>query len=1011
MKLHHLQLRAFGPFGGDEQIDFDTLGASGLFLMHGPTGSGKTSVLDAICFALFASVPGGRTGQAERLVSDHAEAGTKPMVRLEFTLAGRRLRITRTPAHLAAKKRGSGTTRRQPSVLIEERLAGAWHALSNRADETADLLDDLLGMGLHQFTQVVLLPQGEFAAFLRAKADDRAALLQRLFDISRFSDLEAWLAQERRECVAAVAANDQAIQTAVVRVEESLVDHAAVIERWRAAEVTALPAQIAATETVVQQQLTEAMALADASAAAAEAAQTAHDHAVVVAQLQRQAGEARSVIKAWSEQQDEADATRSALDQHDRALRVVPLHRSATRAATRLEARRSELTALETGLLADHGEDVDTDELTRALARGRESLQLAGEAMREHRRSSTRRPGCDRDVAAAQPHRDALAHQMVDLDIRLTMLDDTIAAAQQVIDESAHCERQRELLDEWRTAERDRIGAESVRDETATQQSDARTRFTAAESTVLRLRTQRLAGMAAELAAGLDDDSPCPVCGSCEHPQPATLAERVTQEAVDAAEQAAATSRTQLDDASARFAAAQANVIAAQKRAEQISTQWEQLGGSTLDQASSPALRLEVEAAVRALQQARTTTRAARTERATIEPEGDALRSRLKGAEESLTEKRAALAALDRQIAEADDTRQRAWQTHLERCVCSASDHGVEQAISRHAALGDRLAELDRRRAAVAVLISELDEATTSLNRQVEDEGFDCLDDALAAVIPAAQAQQMRSQLAQAEAAVERARGVLAQSDVAAADALEPIDLPSSEARRREAMTAGRRARTALDDVRRAAHSLRRLDAEVTTLLQASAHDRDRLPALQRMADLAAGSGDNSLRMRLSAYVLAARLEEVTALANHQLSVMSAGRYQLAHTDALARGGARSGLSLQVRDSWTGTSRDTATLSGGETFMVSLALALGLGQAVLHDTGGRPLQTLLVDEGFGTLDDESLELVMHVLDELRSGGRTVGIVSHVGELRIRVPAQIQVRKTEQGSSVRVHVAA
>nr|WP_275578503.1 SbcC/MukB-like Walker B domain-containing protein [Yimella sp. NH-Cas1] len=136
---------------------------------------------------------------------------------------------------------------------------------------------------------------------------------------------------------------------------------------------------------------------------------------------------------------------------------------------------------------------------------------------------------------------------------------------------------------------------------------------------------------------------------------------------------------------------------------------------------------------------------------------------------------------------------------------------------------------------------------------------------------------------------------------------------------------------------------------------------------------------------------------------------MSGGRYQLEHTDAKAKGGARSGLGLQVLDSWTGTSRDTASLSGGETFMVSLALALALGQAVLHEAGGRPLQTLLVDEGFGSLDDESLELVMQVLDELRSGGRTVGIVSHVSELRTRVPAQIRVHKTEQGSRVEVLV--
>jgi exonuclease SbcC len=159
--------------------------------------------------------------------------------------------------------------------------------------------------------------------------------------------------------------------------------------------------------------------------------------------------------------------------------------------------------------------------------------------------------------------------------------------------------------------------------------------------------------------------------------------------------------------------------------------------------------------------------------------------------------------------------------------------------------------------------------------------------------------------------------------------------------------------------------------------------------------------------MRLSAFVLAARLERVAALANERLATMGDGRYQLRHTDAPAARGARSGLGLEVLDLWTGQARDTATLSGGESFMASLALALGLADAVREESGGFDLQTLFVDEGFGTLDDDTLEQVMGVLDGLREGGRAVGVVSHVAELRTRIPSQVVVRKTERGSSVRV----
>jgi DNA repair protein SbcC/Rad50 len=177
---------------------------------------------------------------------------------------------------------------------------------------------------------------------------------------------------------------------------------------------------------------------------------------------------------------------------------------------------------------------------------------------------------------------------------------------------------------------------------------------------------------------------------------------------------------------------------------------------------------------------------------------------------------------------------------------------------------------------------------------------------------------------------------------------------------------------------------------------------------VQELADCVAGtSANNTLRMRLSSYLLAARLEEVARLANERLQVMTEGRYTLVYSDALARRGARSGLGLRVVDAWTGASRETSTLSGGESFMASLALALGLGDAVRAEAGGFDLQTLFVDEGFGTLDDESLEQVMGVLDSLREGGRSVGIVSHVSELRQRIPAQLRVSKSQAGSSIEV----
>jgi exonuclease SbcC len=178
----------------------------------------------------------------------------------------------------------------------------------------------------------------------------------------------------------------------------------------------------------------------------------------------------------------------------------------------------------------------------------------------------------------------------------------------------------------------------------------------------------------------------------------------------------------------------------------------------------------------------------------------------------------------------------------------------------------------------------------------------------------------------------------------------------------------------------------------------------ERAAQVRALADLANGQGQNTRRMTLSAYVLAARLEEVAAVASERLLRMTQGRYSLVHTDA-GRGAAKAGLGLLARDTWTGQDRCTSTLSGGETFLASLALALALADVVAAEAGGARTDALFVDEGFGTLDEETLEEVMDVLDGLREGGRVVGVVSHVGELRQRIPAQVHVRKGRTGSEV------
>ncbi|MDQ2758739.1 MAG: SMC family ATPase, partial [Actinomycetota bacterium] len=386
------------------------------------------------------------------------------------------------------------------------------------------------------------------------------------------------------------------------------------------------------------------------------------------------------------------------------------------------------------------------------------------------------------------------------------------------------------------------------------------------------------------------------------------------------------------------------------------------------------------------------------------------------GGQALLTEAQGSLATLERR-------RDDALADHS-TCPCRVSadmvDDGsasggvghVEQAVRHHCAVRETLRDLQTRLRSSDEAGAELAACEVRLTETLRERGFASTDEVRAAATPPPEVARLETMVNEARARRAAAEQVLADELVHRAAQLPPAD----EAGAAQAVTEARsrqRAAQQRDVIARQAHQ------QLTGLVDSLRASGVRLVPLvarsEQVSDLAAlvtGVGaDNTLRMRLSSFVLAARLEKVAALANERLAVMGDGRYQLQHSDGLDSGRRRSGLGLVVRDLWTGAVRDTSTLSGGESFMASLALALGLADAVREEAGGFDLQTLFVDEGFGTLDDDSLEEVLTVLDGLREGGRAVGVVSHVTDLLTRIPTQICVTKTHAGSSVSIRTAS
>jgi exonuclease SbcC len=981
VRLHRLSITAFGPFAGTEEVDLDEVGRDGLFLLWGPTGAGKTTLLDAVVFALYGTVPGAR-GEVKRLRSDHADAATRTEVRCELTLAGERLLVIRRPEQQRPKKRGEGWTTEQAKLTVQRMTDGGWEPVSTRIDEGSEHLRLRLGLDVHQFCQVVLLPQGDFARFLRAEPEHRAELLRTLFDVDRFARAEEWLAEERATAQHRIAGHRSRLSTLLARVAQ--IAEAEVPEELAPELVGAGPGnhvdpwveriRTTATERLARARSTaaaagEAVGTVDAELAAARALEERH------LRRERAVRELDTLIS----REPELTALRAERDAGRRAEGLRDVLEAAGRAELAVEeARAAHQDAVAAWSAVSDGRS-GTPELAREL-RDRAAAARAmlpevdrAAAMRRDIIRLTRRIGalavaCDEGARTAAAWPDRLAGQ-----------ERLVAEAQAAVVRLPAEHAAVEAADVALAAAR---GAERLERTLIAARSDAQIRrenWSAARERWLDLRASRLDGMAAELAASLADGA-CPVCGATEHPRPAThrgpvvtaADEQAARREADAAESALTAAVAGLERMERELAALRARAGEAPVP-DQVAA-LDRLRASARETAALAATSAAAQEALRALlaerDQAGARLAADREELHARTAERDALAGHLAHLDERLTEARGEDADLSARVARLTDIAAR-----CEALVSAAA----EDVRARTAADTARRVAEDRAAAA----------------------GFDGLLLASTALLPDGRLAALDRQLDGHDRAVAVLRARLAEAELA--DLPGRPDVAGIEERCALATRHREEAVAELEGARRCAAALESLAGDVTAAEMELADLRAWADQVTALADLVNGRGSNVLRMRLQSFVLAARLEQVAEVASRRLLDMSGGRYTFLHSDAQGRHGARGGLGLDVFDEYTGVRRATKTLSGGESFMASLALALGLADVVTAETGGVQIDTLFVDEGFGTLDPQALDAVMTVLDELRRGGRTVGVISHLEELRTRIPTRLEVISGRHGS--------
>ncbi|PWC06353.1 AAA family ATPase [Mycetocola zhujimingii] len=981
MKIKQLRIAGFGPYKDEQHIDFERFDDDGIFLITGKTGAGKSSLLDAICFALYSSVPR-YDGTQSRLRSDYCETGDPTFVELEFTVNGTSYRVRRSPEYDRPKARGTGTTPQKATAELSRLAGGVWEGIAARPVDVAHELDDILGLTKDQFLQVILLAQNRFQQFLLAKNDERQAVLRTLFGTKRFEQMELALVTRSKDLAARLDSSAGSLKSQAA-LAAGLVQHDAPSE-----PALAWFDEILAGLTDAHASAAEAATVADAEFSTADAEHRALQD---LRRRQLRRDSALSTLETFEAQTGVIEADREALARARRASSVwahVAARRGAESAHLRAIETESQKTEAYLGLLdsaADSDADTDPDTLgviIDELARSLGTLQSVLSDERALPRLTAEVERCTQAHAARAVDVTTAATRVAELPSQLDAVADELKKVRVTAADLPEAKARVARLEVARAAAQRAATLDRKLTEARFTEKDASAAHLAAATHLDELFSARLNGHAAELASALVAGDACAVCGSTEHPQPASWDGAEVSEA-DITEARAVVQARRADLETATLAAQD---LATRLASEQARAESKPLDEIDAELADATVLLVELETADEQV--------------AELEATHDALRTRLDTAKETLTALRSDLDGAARDLADAT--------TRLEetRSVVADNRGGFDSVAERAEELEQRLEAARDLLEATSVTRMRQDAlaaATEILAAQLAENGF--ADEAAvdSARRGAAEIEAMDVRVREFDNAVASARSTLADPELA--------DLPGDLVDLAPAANLGAETRDIRDSALKAASSLaERLDQlsvivrRVRAEQEASAQLREEYDRVRALASAVQGNEPNTKRMRLETYVLAAQLEEIVTAANARLATMTSGRYTLQHDDSVQYRNTRSGLGLAILDEHTGRARPTHSLSGGETFLASLALALGLAEVVTNQAGGITLDTLFIDEGFGSLDGDTLEIAMSTLDSLRSGGRTIGLISHVDAMKEQIHAKLRIEVTDSGAS-------
>ena len=1081
MILHNLEFEAFMAYPKRQEINFDALNNAGVFLLNGPTGAGKTTILDAICYALYGETSSDR--ESAKLHSTYAaHSGTKPRVLLDVTLHGKRLRIDRTPAYNKPITRGArkGQMREESAKATLAELAPgadpsdekAWTPISSSVAEVNRTIAERTHLTKEQFLKVVLLPQGQFAQFLKSKPKERKELLKKMFPVEHYEQLFAALTEEAKTAQQEVAQDENTQRGYLERARaemlalQALLDAADPDAEEAAGEETSeqLTAESVTAETLDTWIAVGIARARETSTREKQEQQRLTDEAdrntrllAERAQLQADWREYEQLCERRTRLTERADEHKAQREELAQARAAAPLHAQYAQVQAEsqaLAAREQEHSACASALeengrallaaLRDEETSADVtfpEETTFAalpdLEPAEQETQL--EALLDTLRALQKKDAqlTDEEAAVAALLKQANALEQDKARAEKT-LSDLTAAAEQLAEElagystadeertlAAHlvteaqqkhdaAQQMQQKLDAASAAVAE---AEKQNKRTATAEQKTQEKWQASAQQALaateefkNLQVLRLAQASSLLARELKDGEPCAVCGSVEHPAPAQIAEGeqlveradldAAKEREDKAHKQARTHELAKDRATKAHQEASEALAAARTQYETLAAQGECDVEQTAAQLQQAQTRL-------AQAQSRVTARdgvLAKVERVRVELQKaqEALRTIEGAAVEAQTRHRDAAARCE--ATAADLAPARAAVGFAQRVEAVEGYRAAHQRLARAVLLLGQARERHALAAAQAQRLlgeSAFESAELVQTAVRTPERVDALEQAVAAY-----------ELEHARLLEGFGReAIVAVAARVAAGEQAPDDLQGVREQVEQLRAAVHRLTLREGERESLLRSLQALRGEYAAFRAKTAQRYDRAQMLANLAAAARGDtlGGYEHQVDLVSYVLGAEFERILHSASLHLDRMSEGRYGMVFSDHRAKGSrSGGGLNLEITDTWTGEPREASSLSGGESFLASLSLALGLAEVVQANNGGIELDTLFIDEGFGTLDAETLDMVMGTIESLRDSGRTIGLISHVEEMKNRIPAQIVVEKGQNGSSVRVN---